>query len=190
MDGGTALYRALVRLYPREFRGHYGDDLVQHFADLVERDGAAAAWHRTIVDLAVTIPRYRLESIMSPRRSTVVLFAVIAVFGLSAVATFAVGAYPIAVLLFLLAAAIAMAERSQLGRSLRSDPALDRRRPWVRCAASTVVAAAVVIVGLVDLGNEDHWPAGRLILYNTLFFVACLSALTYFIIGVRCPRAI
>ena len=31
MSGDHAIYRRLVRLYPRDFRDAYGDDLVQHF---------------------------------------------------------------------------------------------------------------------------------------------------------------
>ena len=48
----------------KSFGGHYGDDLVQQFADLVADRRARAAWARTGVDLIVTVPRYRLESIM------------------------------------------------------------------------------------------------------------------------------
>jgi hypothetical protein len=38
------LYRALLRLYPRQFRRDYGDDLVRHFGDLVTDRGTRAAW--------------------------------------------------------------------------------------------------------------------------------------------------
>ena len=73
MTAGASVYRALVRLYPRDFRSEFGDDLDQVFADLVAQDGVGAAWRRTAVDFAVTVPRYRLESFMSSRRSTAVL---------------------------------------------------------------------------------------------------------------------
>jgi hypothetical protein len=73
-----SVYRVLVRLYPADFRRHHGDDLAQLFADLVERDGASAAWRRTVIDLVVTVPRYRLETIMSTRRTTTTLVGTIA----------------------------------------------------------------------------------------------------------------
>jgi hypothetical protein len=56
MPSPHLLYRSLVRLYPRSFRGDYGDDLVAHFAELVADRGARAAWTRTGVDLIVTVP--------------------------------------------------------------------------------------------------------------------------------------
>lgn len=70
MPASHPIYRSLVRLYPRDFRLSYGADLEQHFADLVTDRGARAAWARTGVDLIVTIPRYRLENIMTEQHSS------------------------------------------------------------------------------------------------------------------------
>ena len=50
MPAPHPLYRLLTHLYPQTFRRHYGDDLVQHFADLVSDRGARAAWTRTGLD--------------------------------------------------------------------------------------------------------------------------------------------
>jgi hypothetical protein len=44
MAMSASVYRYLVRLYPRRFRARYGDDLVQHFADLIQDRGWRAAW--------------------------------------------------------------------------------------------------------------------------------------------------
>jgi hypothetical protein len=38
------LYRAVLRLYPANFRERFGDDLDRDFADLIEQRGAIAAW--------------------------------------------------------------------------------------------------------------------------------------------------
>ena len=189
MAAGTSVYRALVRLYPRDFRSDYGDDLDQLFADLVDRDGAAAAWRRTLVDLAATVPRYRLETVMTSRRSTAVLIAVIAMLVGGAVATLAAGFGLPAALLFLLAVGIAAAERTGLARSLRPEDREHRHRVWIASAALALVAIAVLVVGMVDLGGEDQWPMGRVLIYNLVFFGAALAALGTFVVGLRRPRA-
>jgi hypothetical protein len=59
MAGHADIYRALVRLYPKDFRRHYGDDLVQNFVDLLGRHGASRTWPRVTLDLVITVPRYR-----------------------------------------------------------------------------------------------------------------------------------
>lgn len=48
MSKGLPVYSALTRLYPAGFLREFGSDLVQNFDDLL-----------------VTVPRYRLESVMS-----------------------------------------------------------------------------------------------------------------------------
>ena len=86
MAGHLDLYRSLVRLYPRAFRHDYADDLVQNFADLIAHHGPSRTWRRTAVDLAVTVPRYRLETVMNPRHTNTTLYIATAI-----VATAAVG---------------------------------------------------------------------------------------------------
>jgi hypothetical protein len=113
MPPGAALYRALTRLYPKAFRVRYGDDLVMHFADLVERDGPVAAWHRTALDLLVTVPRYRLESVMNTRRTTATLAALVVALTIAAVGAFAAGVMPLGLIALVLAVALAIAEIDQ-----------------------------------------------------------------------------
>ena len=45
------VYRGLVHLYPKSFRSHYGDDLSQHFTDLIGRDGVHAARDHGLHDI-------------------------------------------------------------------------------------------------------------------------------------------
>jgi len=141
-----------------------------------------------VLDLAVTVPRYRLETVMSSRRSTTALTAVIAVLAAGAVATFAAGFGIPAIVLGLLAAGIAAAERSQLARSLRPEHSAQRRRFWIASAASALIAIAVLVVGMVDLGGDERWPMGRVLVYNLLFFGAALATLATFVAGLRHPR--
>jgi hypothetical protein len=57
-----AIYRALTVLYPSEFRNQHRDDLVLLFDEMVADRGIGTATGRTMLDLIVTIPRYRLEA--------------------------------------------------------------------------------------------------------------------------------
>jgi hypothetical protein len=185
---GRSTYRALVRLYPRDFRSEYGDDLDQLFADLVDRDGAAAAWRRTVVDLAATVPRYRLETLMSSRRSTAALVAIIAGLVVGAVAILAAGFGLVAAVLLLLAVGIAAAEHSRLARSLRPADRDHRHRLWIVSAVLALVAIAVLVVAMVDLGGEAQWPMGRVLVYNVVFLGAAIMALAAFVVGLRPSR--
>jgi hypothetical protein len=45
----------------------------------------------------------------------------------------------------------------------------------------------VLAIGMFDLGDESHWPAGRLVLYNALFFGAVVAALAHLIVAARHP---
>lgn len=189
MRSSVVTYRALVRLYPRGFRLEFADDLVQAFCDLADRDGAFAAWRRTVVDLAVTVPRYRLETIMSTRHSSAVvsLLAIAgAIAGITLMATGVAGS--VAVVVVLVAGVIYLAQRSQLARSLRPDTATDRRRLWVRSAIAAAVAFAALVVGFADLAGDEDWPAGRVIAYNLVFFAAAFTAVISFGIALRRPR--
>jgi hypothetical protein len=188
MAAGAPLYRALVRLYPRDFRVAYDEDLHQVFADLVDRDGAAATWRRTAVDLAVTVPRYRLESFMSSRRSSAALVAVVLALVVGAVVTFAAGFGLPAAVLIVLAIGIAAVERTQLARSLRAERTAHRRRRWTSSAVCALAAVLVLGVAMADLQGENQWPMDRVLIYNILFFGPVMTALVMFVGGLRRPR--
>lgn len=60
-------YRRLLRLYPADFRDHYGAEMHRLFAEQLwdarsagGRRAIAALWARTILDVAVTAPREHL----------------------------------------------------------------------------------------------------------------------------------
>jgi len=188
MPAGTALYRALTRLYPKAFRARYGDDLALHFADLVARDGPVGAWRRTMLDLLVTVPRYRLESIMNTRRTTATLVALVVALATAAVGAFAAGVAPLGVIALAVAAVLAIGERSRLARSMR--PARHAQRRHVLWAAGLLASCAVVslVIGLIDLGDRASWPAGRLVVYNIVFFTTVIGALACAATGLRRPH--
>ena len=51
-----AIYRTLLRLYPREFRARFASDLEADFADLLQARGTMATWLRVVPDLYRSVP--------------------------------------------------------------------------------------------------------------------------------------
>ncbi len=167
----------------------HGDDLLLHFDDLVARDGASCAWRRTLLDLMITVPRYRLESVMNTRRTTATLIAMIAALALATVTALTAGVGPIALIALAAAVVLAVARRGGLGRSVHSDGAEhDRILRWA--ALLGVCCAATLAIGLIDLGGRDSWPSGRLLAYNATFVATGFAAVACLAIGVRRRRAI
>ena len=187
MSGHEQAYRRLVRVYPKGFRRHYAEDLVQNFADLIQRDGPARAWARTTIDLCCTVPRYRLETIMNPKNTTLTLQLTIAGLALAGAASVLIGLYP-GVLLLGVAVVYAVAQRSKLARSTRTaDPT--RRRGLLRVAALlALLCAAGTILMILELRDDGSWHGGKLVAYNVYFFATAFGALGYLIAGLCTPR--
>ena len=162
MAANTSVYRALVRLYPRQFRDHYGDDLVLHFADLVHRDGVRRAWFHATVDLLVTVPRYRLETIMNPRRSTTGFVLLVAVLALAGLFGYFAGFAP-ALLLVVISIGLAVAERGRLASSLRASTPSRRRHLLVTSGLLILASLATLYVGFADLDGDDNWSPPRVL---------------------------
>ncbi len=188
MATNTSVYRALVQLYPRQFRHDYADDLVLHFEDLMQRDGARRAWYRTTIDLLVTVPRYRMETIMNPRQSTTGIFLVVAVLALTGLFGFFAGFAP-ALLLVVVAIAVAVAERGRLASSLRASTPSRRRHLLVASGLLIVASLATLYVGFADLNRDDNWAPARVLFYNAIFFTLLIAALVCGIMGIRSPRS-
>lgn len=150
MAGQPRLYPRLVRFYPSAFRREYGDDLVQHFADLTADRGARAAWTRTALDLAITVPRYHLERIMSEPRSATTINVIVGLLGAGGLASVMIGLYP-GIVLFVAAVALAVTQRSSLARSLRvPDSKLRHRRLGIAAILGVIfVASYVAFVQLI-----------------------------------------
>jgi predicted permease len=67
-----ALYRVLLRAYPREFRERFADDLQADFDELAARAGLRAAWSRTFADLARSLPSTHRHARDARRRLRIV----------------------------------------------------------------------------------------------------------------------
>lgn len=184
MSSPHLLYRSLLRLYPRGFRGYYGDDLVQHFADLVADRGARAAWTRTGVDLLVTVPRYRLESIMNEQHSATSLNVAITLLAAGGVLGVLTGIYPGLVLL-LAALALAVSQRSTLARAIRT-PDSNRRRRRLGTAGLLTVVFLASFVSLFN-ASKDRWAGGEQMLI-AIGVPAMVGAVVFLIAGLLTPK--
>jgi len=185
MSTHDRIYRSLLWLYPREFRREYGDDLVQNFADLLALNGVRAAWSRTSIDLIITVPRYRLETIMSEQKSATTINIALFVLCALAALSLSTGNYPLSALLFIVALVLAFVQRGALAQAIRT---LDhnRRRSRLRVAASLAVVTAISMsVWLYDLQD------GEMSSLSLTFLVgvpAMLGTFVYLIVGLLTPR--
>jgi hypothetical protein len=186
VSGPHSVYRSLLRLYPRSFRGHYGDDLVQQFADLVADRGVRAAWARTGVDLIVTVPRYRLESIMNDQHSATTLNVGITLLAVGGVLSVLVGLYPGLVLL-VAALALAVAQRSTLARAIRT-PDSNRRRRRLGIAAVLALVCVVSLVAYYRLIG-DEWTVRETVL-TAIGSITMIGAIIFLIVGLLTPRSL
>jgi putative ABC transport system permease protein len=60
MRAKDRLYRALLRLYPAEFRDEYGREMTQLVRDRAARESASRLWLDVAADLARTAPKEHL----------------------------------------------------------------------------------------------------------------------------------
>lgn len=179
-------YRVLTLLYPKDFRQRYRDDLVQHHADLLRNAGTARAWTCTSLDLLITVPRYRLEAIMNPKHSTMVLSTVIGLLAVAGVASFLTGLGP-GVLLLVLAVVLAITQRSTLARAIQTPDSDLRRRRLMAAAALAVLSTVTIVVAIADVRNDYSWGL-KVILYNVVFFAAAIGAIVTLIVGLLTPK--
>lgn len=154
MPAPHPVYRALIHLYPRNFRRHYAEDLVQHFDDLVTDRGLGPAWARTGLDLTITVPRHQLERIMTEPHTNTALNATVALLVLGGVATLTMD-NGVGLVLLALGLALGLTQRSALAASFRvPDPSLRRKR--LRTAAVLALVSVVSYVAFV-LTVGDSW---------------------------------
>lgn len=182
---GHPVYRRLLHLYPPSFRRRYGDDLVLHFSDLVADQGVRAAWARTSVDLLVTVPRYRLESVMNDQHSATTISAAIGVLAGAGVLSVLVGLYPGLVLLAV-AVALAAGRRGQLAQALRTPNSNLRRRRLRTAAVLAVVFGVTYTAYMMLIGDE--WTVRETVLAG-VGTPAMIGAVGFGIAGLLTPRS-
>jgi hypothetical protein len=191
------VYRSLLVLYPRDFRDRYTDDLVQTLTDLSGELGPRRAFRRVTLDLVVTVPRYRLETLMNDRRSSTVLTVAIVVMAVAGITSVFVGlsidsssrwlSSSPGVVLVLLAGVVAIAQRSKLARSIDAVDGSRLRRKRLRTAS--VLAASLPVIYLVSLpilGN--HWGTDAVVAFG-LWVGVLIAAVCYAIAGISTPKS-
>jgi peptidoglycan/LPS O-acetylase OafA/YrhL len=179
------MYRGALRCYPASFRRRYGDDLVAAFEDLCADRGLRVASWRTLVDLVVTVPKYRLESVMSEHRAHLTLAALTVTLAFAGFATLAVGAWPVSLGLLAVGVVVLISQRSALAQSLRPrDQNRRRRHALIGATVAIVVFACVVVAFVIDIGDE-RVGNGALIVYNVAGLLSLLSAVVLTVGGLR-----
>jgi choline-glycine betaine transporter len=180
------VYRALIWLYPPDFRNHYRDDLVQSFTDLTRDRGPGQAWARTTLDLIVTVPRYRMETLMKEEHSASILTGLIVLLGAVGIISVPLGISP-GILLLPLAIGLGIAQRSKLARAMDVRKGNDIRRRRLRIAGVLMASLPVIyLVSLPILG--DSWGLDATIAFS-LWFIVLIVAVGYFIAGISTPRS-
>jgi hypothetical protein len=187
MPARHPVYRSLLRLYPRDFRTNYAEDLVQHFGDLVTDRGARVAWGRTGVDLLVTIPRYQLETLMTERTAATAGAITLTLLAAGGVLSFLTGFGP-GIILLTAAVVVAIAQRGALARSIRT-PDSNRRRRRLGTAAALAVICAASIVSYLNAVSDSDVSGTSLVVHNAIGAPTMIGAVVYLIAGLLTPKA-
>ena len=180
-------YRHLIALYPTDLRREHGDDMVVVFDELIADRGVVAATTRTTVDLFVTVPRFRLEALMTKNHATHTLNFVIAalvavgIFGVTAVGTW-VGAVPIVAGLML-----AGANRGRLARSIRTSNPSQRSHRF-RLAALNAAIFAVCVGAYMAVTWDGEASTPGLLIPTLLGTAALVGAIGFLLAGLFTPR--
>jgi hypothetical protein len=145
-----------------------------------------AAWARTCVDLVVTVPRYRLESIMNERHSAASLNIGIALLASGGVLSLLLGLYPGMVLL-LAGLGLAVAQRSTLAQAIRTPDSNRRRRRLGIGAILAVVFVSSFAAYMALIG--DTWTVRETVL-AAVGTIAMIGAPIFLIAGLLTPRSL
>ncbi len=159
---GARAYRALVRLYPREFRKEYADDLVALFADQCRDEPPVRVYARTALDLLITVPTRHLESPMHRRAptTTALLYIALAVGGLAMTALS--GSNLTAGSVGLVVAVVGVALAVTTWRREATAASVGARADWWKLTGGGV--ALVVGVLVAAEAGADAWYLGMAVL--------------------------
>ena len=185
-------YRRMIALYPNELRRQYGDDMEFVFNELIADRGVRVAMTRTTIDLIVTVPRYRLEAIMTNTQATRTLnVAIIGLLALGAFGATALGTDGLATWIFagmiLTGIGLAIANRGRLARSIRTaNPSQRSHRLRLAALNAAIFAASVVAYLIVVWDGEASSPG--LLIPSLLGTVALVGAVGFLLAGLLTPR--
>lgn len=162
------MYAALLLLYPSDLRAAHGAEMIQVLDDLV-RERGRTVWARVALDLAVSVPRTRLESLMhrTPGTSTVTvtILAIGAVASVAALLMFGPAGLPVP----LTAIVLMLSQRSPLARALGAHGEHPPERPAaVGIVLSTAVFLGTLAVWITGVGRSDGYGDTMLLVFNVL----------------------
>ena len=185
-------YRRMIALYPNELRREHGDDMEFVFNELIADRGLLTATTRTTIDLIVTVPRYRLEAVMTKTHATRTLNVTIAAllalgaFGATALGTDGLGTWIFAGMI-LAGLALAIANRGRLARSIRTaNPSQRSHRLRLAALNAGIFAASVIAYGIVIWDEEASTPG--LLIPSLLGTAALVGAVGFLLAGLLSPR--
>lgn len=175
----ASVYAVLLRLYPADLRAAHGAEMIQVLDDLV-RERGRTAWARVLLDLAVSLPRTRLESLMhrTPGSSavSVTILTIGALASVAALLMFGPWGLPVP----LAAIALLLSQRSSLARAMGPH---GKGRPG-RLAAVGAAVSAVVFLGtlgawLAGIDRGYGFEDGVLLLFNVLGFGSLMGMVAF-----------
>ena len=174
-------------LYPRDFRDRYSDDLVQTLTDLSAELGPRRAWRRVTLDLVVTVPRYRMETLMKQEHSSTVLIV-------ATTAMACAGIISLFIAVCISACCSCRSRRSWRSRNaaswrvrwMRSMPARLRRKRLRIAAVLAVSLPVIYLVSLPILGDE--WGTDAIVAFG-LWTAVLIAAVSYFVSGITTPKS-
>lgn len=187
-------YRRMIALYPNELRREYGDDMEFVFNELIADRGLLAATTRTTIDLIVTVPRYRLEAIMTNTQATCTLNVAIAgllalgAFGATALGTDGLATW-ICVGMILAGIGLAIANRGRLARSIRTTNPSQRSHRLRLAALNAAIFAACQAAFLIVVSHAEGIGSLGLLIPSLLGTVALVGAVGFLLAGLLAPRA-
>ena len=148
------VYGVLLRLYPRDFREEYGEDMAQLLRHQLRDSSATRVWARTVLDVALTAPSLRLEAHMSHRASAPIVYgtATVACLVLAVVAGTSIGVSVVGLAGVLVFGALAFIAWRR-ARSL--EPSGHAAAHWWKYLAVGGAGLAVAIVLAAFSGDDD-----------------------------------
>jgi hypothetical protein len=166
-------YGVLLRLYPRDFREEYGEDMAQLFRNQLRDESATRVWARTVLDVALTVPSTRLEAHMSRRTSASVVYvtATVACIVVAAIVGTSVGVSVVALagaLVFGSLGVIAWRRSHALGAS-------EHAAHWWKYLLGGAVGLSAVIVAATasgEAGSEGSWAGFMVALLTSVGLIA------------------
>lgn len=145
-------YRALLVLYPTEFRREYGDALTQFFGDDVRERGAARGWGRALSDLVVSVPVQHVEVTLM-RRTPMRTLGMLGLPVLAAFAAIGFGHFVVLLVPLALGASVVMYLSS---RRAYNEAVVGAASAWWRVLLAGVLVQAGIGVA-DDYGPDLEW---------------------------------